>query len=307
MRQIYHSIITSHEEVMFRSDVDIGMFINLLALHSYRDHVDVLVDAELSTHAHLGLFAEAPVEFMWKLRISYDRLFNKKYGRCGRLGEKGAFLSAISGTNHICTFFTYVGRNGLHHGLSGTAFGYPHSSAKSLFVNELGLFKPKSLIISREEIASIIPRRYEFPDSFAMNENGVFERTSFLSTQMTEAYYGSARNYLYQMNRLSGEEWLKDQSRDGNGIPPLGLADIEPSYSVEDLLKNESGRGFRPDRPTDMEVCKLIDCDFVVRYGASSVYHLTDSQKQSIFKELRYERHLPEAQIRRCLVLPDIH
>ena len=303
MRKIYHSIITSHEEVMFRSPRDVGLFINLLALHSYRDNVDILVDAEMSTHAHIGLYAENPVDFMWKLRVSYDRMFNKLYGRHGRLGEKGAFITQMAGKIHIRTCFSYIGRNGLHHGLSATAFGYQYCSSKSLFVNEIGFSSPRDLITSRDEITSLIPRRYDFPDSFAMTRDGVFERTTFLSSQMTEAYFGSARNYLFQMNRLSGDEWLAEQKLDGNSMPPIGLADIEPSYSLESMLKNESGWGFRPDRPTDFDVCGIIDNDMALRYGVSSVYQLTDFQKQRIFKELLYERRLPEQQIRRCLVL----
>ncbi len=301
MRRIYHSIITSHDEVMFRSPRDVGLFINLLALHAYRDNVDVLMDAEMSTHAHLGLFAESPVEFMWKLRISYDRLFNTLYGRTGRLGEKGAYIKPIDGKYHICTGLSYIGRNGLHHGLSCTAFGYPFCSAKALFVKETGFYRPGKKIISREEITSLIPRRYDFPDSFAMDEDGVFERTSFMATQMAEAYYGSARNYLYQMNRLSGEEWLSEQKQDGNGVNPIGLADMEPSYQLDLLLKNETGRNYRPDRLTDFDVCGLIDDDYATRFGVSSVYHLTDSQKKRIYKELLFERHLPEQQIRRCI------
>ncbi|MCR5017461.1 MAG: hypothetical protein K6A64_01530, partial [Bacteroidales bacterium] len=231
--------------MMFRSPRDVGLFINLLALHSYRDNVDILMDAEMSTHTHLGLFAENPDEFMWKLRISYDRMFNTLYGRTGRLGEKGAFIKAIDGKIHICTGLSYIARNGLHHGLSCTAFGYPYCSAKSLFVKETGFYKWGKLIVSRDEIASLIPRRYDFPDSFAMNENGVFERTTFMATQIAEAYYGSARNYLFQMNRLSGEEWLSEQQQDGNGISPIRLVDMEPSYPTDLLLKNETGRNYR--------------------------------------------------------------
>ena len=76
---------------------------------------------------------------------------------------------------------------------------------------------------------------------------------------------------------------------------------MEPSYPPDLLLKNETGRNYRPDKPTDFDVCRLIDEDFAIGFGVSSVYHLTDSQKQKIYKELRYERHLPEQQIRRCM------
>lgn len=129
----------------------------------------------------------------------------------------------------------------------------------------------------------------------------IYHSTSFMATQMAEAYYGSARNFLYQMNRLSGEEWLSEQKQDGNGVNPIGLADMEPSYQLDLLLKNETGRNYRPDRLTDFEVCGLIDDDYATRFGVSSVYHLTDSQKKRIYKELLFERHLPEQQIRRCI------
>ena len=303
MKQIYHSVITSHDEVMFRSPRDVGIFINLLALHAFRDNVDILADAEMSTHAHLGLFAEKPAEFMWKLRVSYDKIFNALYYRQGRLGEKGAYITPLIGRNHICTGLSYVGRNGLHHGQASTAFGYPHCSANALFAKERGILLPKGLISLRSDIQSIIPRRYDFPDTYVMNSDGVFERTSFMSLQMVEAYYGSARNYLYQMNRLSGDDWVTEQEKDGNGLAPIRITDIEPLDTLESMLRNESGRDYRPDRPTDMDICHIIDNEYVPRFNASSVYHLTESQKQYTFKELKYERHLPEKQIRRCLIL----
>ena len=53
----------------------------------------------------------------------------------------------------------------------------------------------------------------------------------------------------------------------------------------------------------DMDVCHLIDHDLLPRYGATSVYHLTDTQKQRLAQQLQYEFHLPDAQIKRCLVI----
>lgn len=301
MKEIYHCCFTSHDEVLFRNPEDVGIFLNLTALHGYRDNVDILVDAEMSNHIHNCIHAERPNEFMWKLRVSYARLFNKKYSRGGPLGDRGCFIKPLKGRNHICSAFSYVGRNGLHHGLASTAFGYRFCSAGALFADDIGMLPPSPLITSRAEIMSLIPRRYEFPDNYVMDGNGIFLRTSFLATRMAEAYYGTARNYLYQMNRLTSDEWQKEQLQDTEPSPPVGLADIEPMDTMDVLLNNERGRNYRPDRPSDMDVCMLIDKDYLPSCGVSSVYLLSEAQKSRIFRELTMDRRLPEQQVRRCL------
>ena len=69
------------------------------------------------------------------------------------------------------------------------------------------------------------------------------------------------------------------------------------------MLKNETGRNFSRSRLQDLDVCRLIDKDFLPRYGASSIYQLTESQKKRIARTLYYDYRLPDHQIRRCLVL----
>ena len=302
MKDLFHCCFTSHDEVLFRNPEDVGIFLNLLALHGYRDNVDILVDAEMSNHIHNSIYSEKPQEFMWKLRISYSRLFNKKYSRHGPLGAPGCFIKRLVGRNHACSTLSYVGRNGLHHGLAPTAFGYEFCSANALFAEERGIVVTPSLT-SRADIMSAIPRRYDFPDNYVMDENGVFLRTSFLATRMAESYYGTARNYLFQMNRPTGEEWLNEQLRDKEPAPPIRLTDLEPLDSLEILLKNETGKGYRANRLTDMDVCILIDKEFLPSYGASSVYLLSETQKGHIYKDLSMGMRLPDSQVRRCLVL----
>ena len=53
----------------------------------------------------------------------------------------------------------------------------------------------------------------------------------------------------------------------------------------------------------DMDVCRLIDRDILPGYGVTSIYCLTDTQKRRIARMLKEEFHLPDKQIRRCLVL----
>lgn len=142
----------------------------------------------------------------------------------------------------------------------------------------------------------------EFPDEYRMNEKGVFVRQSFMELRLAERYYGSPRNFLYQMNRLSGEDWIQEQQKDQTG-KAITLYDIEPAdeKTVADMLKNENGRNFSRSRLQDMDVCRLIDKDIL--QGAKTVYQLTDSEKSRIGRQLLYDFHLPEHQIRRCLAL----
>ena len=304
MKESYHICFTSHDEVIFRDDEDHGMFINLMALRCYAENTEILVDAEMSTHAHLNIFTNEPMRYASNLRLSYTRYFNKKYGREGRLGQKGTFVLKVEGHVHQMVLQNYIGRNGLHHNAAATAFGYKYCSTRDLFSNDICFQTEKAIPMSRADIASYLPRHSEFPDEYQMNEHGVFVRRSFMELRRAEQFYGSPRNYLYQMNRLTDESWSREQDGDCTG-KPLTLADIEQADapSVAQMLKNETGRNFSRTRLQDLDVCRLIDKDFLPRFGVSSIYRLTDTQKKRIARALFYDYRLPDHQIRRCLAL----
>ena len=235
--------------------------------------------------------------------MSYTKYFNRKYGRSGRMGEPGIFVLRVRGLFHQIVMSNYIIRNGLHHAAAATALGYSYCSAREYFARDIGHVTEAAAITRREEIQSYLPRYSEFPDTYVMNEKGIFLRRSFMEIRQVEQFYASPRNYLYQMNRLTDESWDRDQEKDGTG-KPLRLTDIEPGYNdLSELLKNEYGRNFRPDRMQDIDVCRLIDKDILPSYGLSSVYQITDSQRKRIARTLLYDFHLPEAQIRRCLVM----
>ena len=304
MKESYHICFTSHDEVMFRDEEDHGMFVNLMALRGYALDTELIVDAEMSTHAHLNIFTREPMRYSSQVRMCYTKYFNGKYGRKGRFGEKYTFVLKVDGFNHQMVLQNYVLRNGLHHGAAATAFGYPFCSARELFAGDIGLRKEVSIPMSRAEIASYLPRRAEFPDQYQMNAQGVFVRSSFMEIRRAEQFYVTPRNYLYQMNRLTDESWAADQQKDNTG-KPITLADVEPAdeRSIAQMLNNENGRNFIKTRLQDMDVCRLIDKDILPSYGVTSVYQLTATQKQRISRTLCYDFHLPEHQIRRCLVL----
>jgi hypothetical protein len=170
-------------------------------------------------------------------------------------------------------------------------------------MEDIGLVSERPVNMSRVDMLSRLPRHAEFPDEYQMNEHGVFTRRSFMEIRRAEQYYGSPRNYLYQMNRLTDESWSREQLSDGTGAP-LTINDIERAdeKSIAQMLKNESGRCYSRTRMQDLDVCRLIDKDLLPSYGVTSVYLLTESQKRQIARLLYNEYHLPEHQIRRCLV-----
>jgi hypothetical protein len=304
MKESYHICFTSHQEVLFRDEEDHGMMLNLMALRAYACDSEILVEAEMSTHVHQNIFSSRPMEYASTLRMSYTKYFNHKYDRKGRFGEKFTFLLKVEGLNHQVVLQNYVLRNGLHHQAAATALGYKYCTARELFVEDIGLSSEKAANYSRADIASFLPRHAEFPDEFQMNEEGVFVRRSFMEIRRAEHFYGTPRNYLYQMNRLSDEEWTRSQETDHTG-KPITLDMLEPGYesSIAQLFKNESGRNFSRTHLQDMDVCRLIDKDILPGYSVTSIYQLTGTQKQRIARQLYHEFHLPEAQIRRCLAM----
>jgi len=288
---------------MFRDKEDHGMFLNLLALRCFSDDTDLSADAEMSNHIHLNVFSSIPSFFAGHIRMSYTKYFNHKYGRKGRFGEKSTFIQKVEGYHHQMVVQNYIHRNGLHHGASPTAFGYKYCSVRELFTKDIGLEVEKPVGMSRQQIASFLPRHSEFPDRYQMNADGVFVRSSFMEIRRAEQFYVTPRNYLYQMNRLTDENWIKEQAKDETGSP-FTIADIERAdeQSVSRMLMNESGRGFNRNRMQDLDVCALIDKELALPCGVSSVYQLTDSQKMRIAKQLYYDYHIKLSQINRCLL-----
>ena len=301
MKESYHICFTSHDEVLFRDEEDHGMFVNLMAVRGFMHDTEILVDAEMSTHVHLNVFSEKPFLFAGILRMSYTKYFNYKYGRSGRLGQKNAYVVKIDGFYHQLTAENYVLRNALHHGVSATAFGYPYCAVRDLFAKDIGLSTEKPASYSRDDIRSYLPVRSEFPDHYRMNSQGVFLRNSFMEIRKAEQYYGSPRNYLYQMNRLTDDSWSKDQLLDGTGSP-ITLADIEQAdeKSVARMLNNEYGRNFSHSKMQDLDVCRLID-DELLPASITSPYLLNNTQKQKLVRQLFFDFHLPKEQIQRCL------
>lgn len=285
-----------------------GILFNCMALAGYSTGTDILIDATMSTHQHAGVFCEDPAPWVRSTRCSYTRYFNREYSRNGALGEPGFFQLRLEGFRHIEIAFSYILRNPLHHGQATTPFGFNHSSIHELFAKDFCRPEPTGLITDRSVIQSFLPRRADFPDNYAMDSSGVFTRGSVEQIRQAEAYFVTPRNFLFDMNRLSREDWLKIQDEDEVKTDRITLNAMEPPFGTEEvarMLNNESGRNARNTGWSDLDVCALIDGEYVPHYRKPSVYQLTESQKDQIARELCYGHKVSKKQINRCLFFYD--
>lgn len=138
MKETFHICHSSHDEVMFRSEEDLIIGFNYLAVTALENDSALLADGFLSTHHHEVVRTDGPIALGRRNRYSYTRYFNSKYHRKGSLGENHIFTLKIDGLYHTQALLNYVLKQGLHHGLATTAFGYRHGSANSVFRNDLG-------------------------------------------------------------------------------------------------------------------------------------------------------------------------
>lgn len=304
MRNTYHICLSAGNELLFRSDDDYVRGFNCLALTAYETDTVILADSLMSNHMHICVRAEDPARFLSKFRISYSRYFNSKYCRRGRLGESSPFIMELSGFYHVLTAICYVLRNPLHHSIASSPFGYKHSSANTYFRNELGKFY-NQIKMPAKSYYRFLPKNVLCPEGYRMDASGLLMRETVIDVAEVEHMFGTPRTFLYYMNRLSSEEWVKEQSKDGNSLPPITLETIEKgiSYqSIKTMYASENGRN-NYNSLNDIQVCDLIDNEILALFPHSSVYQMAAGDLQRASDILRLQYHLPEFQIRRCLAI----
>lgn len=306
MRNTYHICLASHDEVLHRSVEDYIYDVNCFAVAVHRTDSRALADAFMSTHDHSCVQTDDIKYFSFIRRNAYTRYFNAKYERKGRLGDTDCFITELEGIRRIVTAVSYVNRNPLHHGLTSTPFGYKYCSANAIFRRELG--KGSIEPAANQHIRHrFLPRNCSLPDSFRVDESGMILQDDIIDVRYVEELYVTPRSYLYMMNRYSDEKWMKEQLEEDPLRPAVTLDMIEQASldeSVECMKSNEHGR-VNLSSMTDLELCGIIDNEYVPLYGKSSVYHLTDGEKAEVGNKLwsRFRRSVSEKQIRRCLIV----
>ena len=303
-KKTYHICLSSGNEVYCRCEEDYVYCFNCLALAVAATGSDLLAESIMSTHIHECIRSAVPRDLIHQQRYAYSRYFNNKYYRRGRLGERYPFITEIEGLYHILAALSYVIRNALHHGVAATPFGYGHSSARSFFRKELGFDIHHELIKESQQYRHL-PSHVRCPSSYKMDKNGLILRETVIDVPDVEHMFMTPRSYLYYMNRLSGEEWAREQDKDNLSAPPVLLADIEnctTERQVRQMLANEHGRSDY-GAISDIVLCELIDRQILPELGIASVYVMSWNEKNALGNRLYSQYRLPESQIRRCLVM----
>ncbi|MBR5072095.1 MAG: hypothetical protein IKX29_00940 [Bacteroidales bacterium] len=306
MRNTYHICLASHEEVLHRSVEDYIYDVNCFAVAVHRTESRALADSFMSTHDHFCVQTDDVKDISYIRRNAYTRYFNSKYGRKGRLGDTECFITELEGIRRIVAAVSYVNRNPLHHGLTSTPFEYEYCSANAVFRKALGK-TDKEPAINQMIRHRFLPRNCSLPDSFRIDESGMIRQEDIIDVRYVEELFVTPRSYLYMMNRYSDGKWIKEQLAEDSLRPAVTLEMIEQDVNddpVEKMLSYEHGR-VNFSSITDLELCRMIDNDYVPRYQKDSVYHLTDVEKSDIGNKLwsQYRRRVSEKQIKRCLIL----
>lgn len=304
MKKTYHICISAGDEIYCRDEEDYVRCFNSLAIAIAETESSLLAESIMSTHMHECVRSEHPEELVRSQRWKHARYFNNKYKRNGRLGERKPFIIALEGLYHNLAAISYTLRNPLHHGVASTPFAYPYCSSRTIFRKDLG-HDTVTELMQNHNISVHLPGRCRCPEGWRMDKSGLLLREDVIDTADVEHMFGTPRNFLYHMNRLSGEEWQREQERDKEQSKPITIGDIENGIShqtLEQMLHNEHGRNdYR--KMTDIQLCHLIDKVILPELDKESVYTMTRDEKSRIAQYLYRTYRLPEAQIRRCLAI----
>lgn len=147
-----------------------------------------------------------------------------------------------------------------------------------------------------------ISKNTKLPKEYKTDCKGLIYRELYVDTLLVEKWYGTARGFLYNMNRLSSEEWTREQAKDNNGFKPVTVKEIEAGTGVNlsDILSNEK-KLRNPRRIMDADVCVLIDSKILPRLGKKSYCFLDAGEKMKILEYLKRDYYLSDVQIKRCV------
>ena len=287
---------------MFRSEMDYIRGFNSYAVALARTGSIGLVDSFMSNHFHACVETDDIRKLIYHYRASYSRYFNNRYFRHGALGEQVPFVIDIVGVYHRLAALSYTLRNALHHGVSPTPFAYPFNSSNAIFRQELGK-SPVTELLPRNKFYHTLPDKAEIPDHYKMDKNGLLLRESVIDVQQVEYFYNTPRNYLFYMNRISGEEWVKEQQKEGGEV--FTLENIESGVRMNDIssmLRSEYGRE-NYGIISDLQLCRLIDEKILPECRVQSVYQLDSGRKKDIANMIWQKYHASRDKIERCLIL----
>ena len=173
-----------------------------------------------------------------------------------------------------------------------------------MFRKEFG-WQNSGNILPRKSAYRFLPWRSALPESYQMNSEGMILPETVIDAQDIEHQFSTARSFLYYMNRLSGEEWIREQQQDKTDLPAITIESIEEGVRLHDIntmLRNEHGRA-NYTAMTDIILCHEIDNTILPGYGVSSVYELSIGQRENMVGLLRRRYGVSVTQAKRCLAI----
>lgn len=299
----YHFCISGGDEILFRSEEDYIRAFNTLAITVARLGGKLAADAIMSTHIHVCVRTDDIGSIISQFWRSYTRYFNYKYRRKGALGGS-PYVVEIEGFYHWLTAICYVLRNPVHHGVAPTPFAYRHCSANAIFRKETGKCETFGCL-PRKSYYKFLPKGQNCPAEYVMDASGMIKRETVLDLADIEHRFVTPRAYLFYMNRLSGEEWRREQEKDQDVASPVSLEMIErntTSQSISEMLGHEHGRSdYRTI--TDIELCEFIDMQVLPKYNLTSVYEVPSHLKQTLLDHVLSVKSVKVSRAQRCLML----
>lgn len=299
----FHFCISGGDEILFRCEEDYVRGFNTLALTVAETGAFLCAEAFMSTHIHICLRTDDIGAFIHRFWRSYTRYFNSKYRRAGTLGGR-PYIVEIEGFHHWMTAICYVIRNPVHHGVAPTPFAYRHCSANAIFRKETGK-GVQTVLLPRKSYYRYLPKGSVCPMQYLMDTSGLILRETVLDLADIEHRFATPRSFLFYMNRLSSDEWTREQNKDNMSTSPITLEQMErnvSSCSLSEMLKHEHGRSNYKEI-TDTELCTYIDRTLLPSGGKRSVYELSELEKSGIFKHICSDIKVAEHRLRRCLLM----
>ena len=132
-----------------------------------------------------------------------------------------------------------------------------------------------------------------------MGSDGLILPESVVDVADLEHQFSTARTFLYYMNRLSGEGWVKEQLQDDTTTPPITLEHVEQGVAYQDIrtmLSNEHGRA-NYNAASDITLCESIDR----LLSGRSVYELEYRELARVAEDILRRFRVPTEQMKRCL------
>ena len=302
MKRTYHLCWSGGDEVICRTREDYIRCIICLCIAAHVTGSKLLAYCIMSNHVHLCIRSTEIESFIAMFRYSYTRYFNSKYHRRGRLGERAFFRIELKGIYHILAAIAYILRNPLHHGICKTPFEYEFSSVTGIFTKELGHLTSSDEITDRI-VQRKLPSHHKLPSGIKLSRTGMPLPETIIDVADLEHMFASARSYLYYMNRISGEEWEREQEKDRLNISPIKLENIEARVcgtSIREMLINENGRG-REHVIQDISLCEAIDKFISEKFPGETVYTLCPEEIAKVAHHIDQRVHVFKDQLSRCL------